>query len=906
MRFRALLTSCIFGLSATIVHGAIANSNSPAPLSPEESAILQAPPSTEPIAPLAPAPQLAGEETMLDQSGLFRLISPTGYLDYDEQNNLIYTREHAKVEYQGMSLEADRMIFDMNLQEVQAEGNVTLVLNGQTVQAEAMRFNFKDKSGLAMNAHGQMGVLRFSISDKSGHPSFQQVSPDVSVIRNIGVTTDDFPIPMYELRAKEATVLQNKRVLLKSVRLIVRGVPVMYLPYYSRSLQGSVPWFVQFGTSSRSGVFARLGYTYHHERLVPSMTEDGKTVIDSKGRARVWADYYSRRGLGAGADYDYMFGQGRHDGHAELYTVPSDSARNVRNEDTSSRWEALMHHRSLLSRGLYLQLNVDAVSDPEVYYDLLDNFNNLERGRVPERGGSAALTLNREDYIARIRMEIKDRIGRDRFSDFSDPNDNNRDFDVEPGQRDKDDQGISRDRWGRVSLKAPEINIASNYIRLARSNFYYRAQLNLFNNLDRGLNIVSNGDFTARDADYNALYDGHDPDAMVQGLDFYNNIMHVHRFSDRVTWTNKVGVGAGVAQRTSEDEDMVDGSRGFADSGVLINPGTGSSSGYYDGLYFTDPRTFHIGQSDALFSYDDVQPGFAYADYESRLQARITDALNANVRYTGRATSGDYLGDWYARLGDQSFRTDLYDFPLRTNWLEASLDYSLFYPNINLYTRGGRNLTSTGDLWPNEMLWYYTPIGASYTSPDQSIIAGSALTFLEQQYYYPTDPRAYTSKQVRWGNDIEYRDPGEQWWLRLATAWRNNLNQSLNDTDSTSLFEEGDNRFEISPSFGTRVGPKWTVVGSTTYDSRLSALDGASFSFNRDLHDALLGFRIRLREEVFSRQDRQDEGKGGSLNNLDLSVSISPKLPQQNAPLGRTRRSTLDQRFRTSRLEFEG
>jgi len=96
------------------------------------------------------------------------------------------------------------------------------------------------------------------------------------------------------------------------------------------------------------------------------------------------------------------------------------------------------------------------------------------------------------------------------------------------------------------------------------------------------------------------------------------------------------------------------------------------------------------------------------------------------------------------------------------------------------------------------------------------------------------------------------------------------------------------------------------VVGSTTYDSRDSAFEGARFALNRDLHDALLSFRVRLKEEIFNPKDREEDGQGGFMSNLDVGVTIQPKLPQQQAPLGPPQRTTLDRRFRSPKLELEG
>jgi len=868
-------------------------------LRPESNEAPGAPGSAEKPADLG----AAGQTGIDDQ---IHIESPYGYLDYDEETNLIYGRERTKISYKGMTLEADRVIVDLGLEEAQAEGNVVLTRADQVLNCESMRYNFREGTGVAQNAKGKVGPLYFNVKERGGRPSFEQLSKNESLFRDVEMTSCDFPVPMYTFKAKEALVFQNERVLMRSATLRVRGIPVFYFPFYSRSIRGGTPWFFRVGYGKRSGAYIRVGYSYRHESKTPSWEDDEALVQKSRGRLDVFADYLSKRGPGAGLDYNYAFDFDRHTGQVQLYAL-ADSSRNIESEQGSSRWQALVRHRSLLSEDISLQANIDAVSDPEVYYDVLDSFAESRRGRVPERRAQLATTLNREKYLARIRLEIKDRIGRNRFSDFSDPNDNNLDFDVQPGLEEKSEEGIPRDRWGRVSIKAPELNFASNDMRLGRRHLYYRMQLNLFNSLDRGLNTVGNGPFEVRDADGNIVYRGTDADAFVRGADLYQSLRWIHRFNERVTWLNQFGAGIGGAARGALQDDLVDGSRGFAPPGPILNlPGQDypSDVGLYDGLYFTDPTTFHIGRSPELASYDDISSFFGYGDFMSRLNARFTDALQGFIRYTNRVTTRNYIGDWYASLGDQSIRSDLYNFPLRTHWIEGYLTYALLRPDINLYSGAGLNLTSAGSLWPNEDRWYYTPLGGAYRSASGRFQADSSLTIAEKQFYHPADPRAFLTNVVYWAGSTTYMDPSELWWVSLTSSGYRFLGNQLSAEEDGSLFEENDQRLRFAPGFGARIGPKWTVRGLTTYDSASAAVEDAMFWLDRDLHDALLALRIRLDRNVFGaqQQDGQDKNQG-LLNNLDVSFTIQPKLPNAESPFRLRHRATLDEKLRPTELE---
>src|SRR6185369_6101101 len=132
-------------------------------------------------------------------------------------------------------------------------------------------------------------------------------------------------------------------------------------------------------------------------------------------------------------------------------------------------------------------------SDPEVFYDILDFFADKDfvRERQPQRQARGALTYLREAYVARLLVEVKDRAGLNRYNNFSDPNDNNLDYEFDPGVSIADTQAnsIGSSRWGRVTDRKPQFTFATRYLPFRRWPLHYMAEVTAYNNLDKGLNI---------------------------------------------------------------------------------------------------------------------------------------------------------------------------------------------------------------------------------------------------------------------------------------------------------------------------------------------------------------------------------------------------------------------------------
>ena len=105
--------------------------------------------------------------------------SEKGYLDIDEESGLIYARSGARIRYRDFTLEADRLILDLRLKEVQAYGNVTLHSPRAEVTAESMWYNFDKQEGAAFKVDGHHADLYFkAVKDEEEIPSFQRLSKE--------------------------------------------------------------------------------------------------------------------------------------------------------------------------------------------------------------------------------------------------------------------------------------------------------------------------------------------------------------------------------------------------------------------------------------------------------------------------------------------------------------------------------------------------------------------------------------------------------------------------------------------------------------------------------------------------------------------------------------------------------
>ena len=293
---------------------------------------------------------------------LLRIKALEGFLDYDEEDQIVYGPGRTRVRYGQFFLEADRVILDARLREAQAEGNVILQTETDTVYADSVRYNFDQGEGVAFNVSGshQPVYFRATPDHDPAKPQFQKVSRKETIFTDTEVTGCDFKVPHYYVKGREVILFDQDRIFFRGATLYVWGTPVFYLPFYSRSLVESSPWFLHLGYGSETGGRIRLGYAYKHITQEPSYEDDDTYVTRARGNARLYFDYLSKLGPGTGFDYEYNFEYGKHRGQLELYGL-NDSDRQVVGPtapaagsdpdlfDESGRWRVGWKHRTAIT-----------------------------------------------------------------------------------------------------------------------------------------------------------------------------------------------------------------------------------------------------------------------------------------------------------------------------------------------------------------------------------------------------------------------------------------------------------------------------------------------------------------------------------------------------------------------------
>lgn len=304
-------------------------------------------------------------------------------LEYEADAKLLTGRGNVVVRYGFDELRADYISVRTDTQDAHARGNVVFTRGGSVWRGEEIRYNFKTQQGDfgEFKAYTDPYYITAKESKRSG--------PDTFILRNATITTCDGPNPEYVIRAREARIEKNEKVIAKGVTFYLGGVPIFYVPRWSRQFGGDKTDIdLMPGYSSRMGPYLLTAYNYR---------------LNDVFKASTRLDVRAKRGVAFGQDVEWGDERADFYGIARAYYLHDKSPLENRSDDEIAEFGDLIDKdryrlrladvRRISSRDtLITELNY--VSDPGI---LEDFFNREFRDRVqPENRVSL---VHREDQF---------------------------------------------------------------------------------------------------------------------------------------------------------------------------------------------------------------------------------------------------------------------------------------------------------------------------------------------------------------------------------------------------------------------------------------------------------------------------------------------------------------------------
>lgn len=216
-----------------------------------------------------------------------RALSDNGWVEFDTETRIATATNGVLVKYGAAVLTADSVAVDQASGEVQADGQVRIQQGDLIWVSDHINYNFKTHQMLSEQFRtGKSPVFA------SGEALHGDVTNKVYYATNAVVSAEDVTKPLVKIRAKYIKIVPGQRIEAHGATFYVGGVPVFYLPWYSRDLNSAPKLTVLPGYRSYYGPFLLGSYRW-------ALNDDIDGLLH--------LDYRLKRGVGAGPDVNYDF-----------------------------------------------------------------------------------------------------------------------------------------------------------------------------------------------------------------------------------------------------------------------------------------------------------------------------------------------------------------------------------------------------------------------------------------------------------------------------------------------------------------------------------------------------------------------------------------------------------------------
>lgn len=328
--------------------------------------------------PAFSAPSTDGANASSDDGTAVQPIQVHGdHVEYFHEQEKVVGTGHVHIDYEGGSLNADKITLYMNTKIAVAEGNVVLKQGSNVYKGPRGEYNYGTKTGTVT---GMDAFIPPSLYGKA--KTIEKVSENHYRAHDSYITTCCGDSPFYRVEAHDVDIYSGDKVVVRNAVIYVKNVPIFFVPYYVQPLTNFSRFPVELvpGTDSRWGPF-----------LLSKLRYQIADRPDFKDRMDFLADYRVKRGFGGGVDNYYT---SRALGRGVLRVYYADDQKPPETA-SSDRYRAQWRHQMKLTPDTTLTTEINKESDKDVIKDFFYR-QEYEQNVVPDN--YVSLITNKPEY----------------------------------------------------------------------------------------------------------------------------------------------------------------------------------------------------------------------------------------------------------------------------------------------------------------------------------------------------------------------------------------------------------------------------------------------------------------------------------------------------------------------------
>lgn len=267
----------------------------------------------------------------------------------------------------GQSIAAETIVFREAEEILDATGDVRLWDEGAILRGSRLHYRMAENAGSLWDV--KQSELSEGVYFWGERLDYKQVpnpeagksqdAPETATeytLHEGSLTTNDLPVPFYEVQYDRMVVMPGRRVWTYNMVLMAQGWPMFYLPFYTRTLDRSDIAYYFYGAHDSD-----LGFIVYN-RLNVELTPEY--------RFDFYGDYYTEAGIGKGAKLRYGV-PGGYGPKGEIYGyhIEQEAPDNDRINDGKDRYNFQGTYEQDLPWDMRVSGRGHYISDSEYLYD---------------------------------------------------------------------------------------------------------------------------------------------------------------------------------------------------------------------------------------------------------------------------------------------------------------------------------------------------------------------------------------------------------------------------------------------------------------------------------------------------------------------------------------------------------
>lgn len=212
------------------------------------------------------------------------------YLEYLAETNTYIAKGSVKIVYENATLNADEVSLNNTTADATAIGNVLYEDTEAIITADKLELNLDTKLGTLYNGQIFYKSRNYHIHSEE----VKRLGEETYSLNKATATTCDAKPPEWYFKGKDVKVTLHESVKAKNATFYIKGIPVLYTPYFWAPLLEERQTGLLIPNIGYSNT---KGFTYK-QGVFWAMGKNRDTTL--------YLDYYSKKGIGKGLDYRYI------------------------------------------------------------------------------------------------------------------------------------------------------------------------------------------------------------------------------------------------------------------------------------------------------------------------------------------------------------------------------------------------------------------------------------------------------------------------------------------------------------------------------------------------------------------------------------------------------------------------